>query len=111
QQLPTDAQPKANDGSSANLHGLVDPLSAARIPSAEMQFGAAGSNEQTRTLVNDGRIRRLPVVAPIETRLAVAPTVGKGIFAAPPSITPLDPPVDSNTLRTAERASNNSIWH
>jgi hypothetical protein len=75
-----------------------------------MQSGAAGRNEQTRDLVNDGRLRRLPVVVPIETRVAVAPSVGKGIFAAPPAVVPSATPIDNNQLRTAERDADNSIW-
>jgi hypothetical protein len=38
--------------------------SAANIPSSELQFGAAGRSEHVRTLVADGRLRRLPSVSP-----------------------------------------------
>jgi general secretion pathway protein D len=107
---PANTQPQANDGASANQPYLVEPLSAVRIPSSEMQFGAAGRNEQTRNLVSDGRLRRLPAVVPIETRVAVAPTLGRGIFAAPAADVPSATPIDNNQLRNAERDANNSIW-
>jgi general secretion pathway protein D len=107
-ELPPSTLQQPNDSASANYS--VEPLSAARIASAEFQFGAAGRNEQTRSLINDGRLRRLPIVVPIEAQLAVAPTVGKGIFPAPPAAAPSATPIDSNQLRTAERVSNDSIW-
>jgi general secretion pathway protein D len=89
----------------------LEPLAAERIPSAEFQFGIAGRNEQTRQLVNDGRLRRLPAVVPIKTQVAVAPSVGTGIFAAPRAVVPSTTPIESNNLRTAEREANDSIWH
>jgi hypothetical protein len=107
---PPNAQSEPSDSASANQRYLVEPLSAVRITSSEMQFGAAGRSEQTRELVSDGRLRRLPVVAPIETRVVVAPSVGKGIFAAPPAANSSPTPIDSNQIRTAERDASNSIW-
>lgn len=49
---------------------LPTPMSATQIPSAEFQFGVAGRNEQVRSLVAEGRLRRLPVVAPSSTAAA-----------------------------------------
>jgi general secretion pathway protein D len=107
---PLNAQPKPNDGAAASQPYSLEPLSAVRISAAERQLADAGRNEQTRDLVTDGRLRRLPVVAPIETRLVVAPTVGAGIFAAPPAVVPSATPIDSNQSRAAERDANDSIW-
>jgi general secretion pathway protein D len=109
QELPLNLQPKPNDGASASPSSSLEPLSAVRLSSAECQFGSAGRNEQTRNLVNDGRLRRLPETTPIETRLVVAPTVGNGIFAAPQAVVPSATPID-NQPRAADRSADDSIW-
>jgi Bacterial type II and III secretion system protein len=40
----------------------LPPLSAAHIPSAEFQFGVTGRADYVRSMVADGRLRRLPLV-------------------------------------------------
>lgn len=97
QELPPNTQPNSNDSAAAAGPYSPDPLSAIRITSAELQL-------------NDGRIRRLPVVIPIETRLTVAPIAGNGIFAAPPAVVPSATPIENKQIRTAERDANDSIW-
>ena len=67
-------------------------------------------NEQTRRALDDRLIRRLPVVLPIDTRLTVAPTAGRGIFAAPQAVVPSATPIDSDQPRAAERDASDSIW-
>lgn len=109
QERSSKTQPSSSDSAAAIPYSL-EPLSAARIPSAEFQFGVAGRNVQTRNLVNDGRLRRLPAVVPMETQVALAPSVGTGIFAAPQAVVPSPTPIDSNTVQTAERGVNDSIW-
>ncbi len=84
QELPLNSQPQPSDAAGAPGSPAFDSLSAVRIK-PELQVGAAGRSEQSGGLVNDSRPRRLPVVVPFETRVAVAPTVGSGIFAAPPA--------------------------
>jgi general secretion pathway protein D len=81
----------------------LEPLSAARIPSAEFQFGAAGQNEHVRALVAEGRLRRLPLVMQTDTRVATAAPATNGIFAAPPTTPATAGPAQNDELRAAER--------
>jgi hypothetical protein len=110
QELPINTQPKTDDSASARQSHVVGALSTIRTTSAEFQFGAAGGNAQTQSLVNDGRLRRLPVVVPIDTRITVAPTTGTGIFAAPPAAVPSATPIENNQIRAAENDAKLSIW-
>lgn len=48
---------------------LPGPLSATNIHSAEFQFGPAGRNAEIQSLVDDGRLRRLPAVTPANATL------------------------------------------
>jgi general secretion pathway protein D len=109
QELPLMAEPKTNDSAAATGPCSVETSSGLLTRSAEFHSGA-GRSEQAYNLVNDARVRRLPVVVPIETRVAVAPMVGTGIFAAPPAVVPSATPIDRNQLRAAERDANDSIW-
>jgi general secretion pathway protein D len=110
QDLPLNTQPKPEDSSAAAGPGPLESLTAVRMRPAEFQFGAAGRNEQTRRALDDRLIRRLPVVIPIDTRLTVAPTAGKGIFAAPQAVVPSATPIDRDQARAADRDASNSIW-
>lgn len=102
--LPTKIQPKPDDAATLQQPDSLEPLSAARIPSAEFQFGAAGRNEQTQSLVADGRLRRLPLVTRADAQVATAAVPSTGLFAAPATLGPLD----TNALRTAEHDDNQS---
>jgi general secretion pathway protein D len=109
QELPLNSQPAPDDSASANHPYSLEPLSAVRISSAEFQFGAVGRSEQTRGLVNDGRLRRLPLVAPIETRIVVAPATATALFAAPPATASSITPVENDELRAAARDTSDSL--
>ncbi len=103
--LPTKIQTKPDDAASLKQPDPLEPLSATRIPSAEFQFGAAGRNEQTRSLVADGRLRRLPLITRSATQIATAPAPGTGLFAAPATLGPLD----NAPLHTADYDDNASM--
>lgn len=84
-------------------------LSARQISSAELQFGVAGRSEHVRSLMVDGRLRRLPTVAPI----------GASFIASRPSRTGLSTDAANSQsgiatpagplVETTERASAVSI--
>ena len=98
--------PPANTSGSAPVlkqPTTMEPLSAARIPSSEFQFGAAGQNEQIRALVAAGRLRRLPLITPSDSTIATTAAPASGIFAAPPSVQPSVAPVQNDDLRAADR--------
>ena len=48
-------------------------MSAAQIPSAKFQFGVTGRNERVQEMIADGRLRRLPAIAPV----ADSPFIGR----------------------------------
>jgi type II/III secretion system protein len=78
-----------------------EPLSAAHIPSAEFQFGAAGQNEKVRALVAEGKLRRLPLVLRTDAQVAAAVPAATNLFAAPPATLPTLGPVQGAQPSTA----------
>jgi general secretion pathway protein D len=101
---PTEAKPR--DAVSVRQPECVEPLSAARIPSAEFQFGAAGRSEQIRALIAEGRLRRLPLVTPGDAQVATTVLPANGIFAAPPTAPATVGPAANDHLQTAERTGD-----
>jgi hypothetical protein len=63
-----------------------------------------GHTEPASNLATNSALRRLPTVVPIDTRVTVAPTQGKGIFPAPPALN------DADEIRAADRDAAKSIW-
>ena len=84
--LPPSNQSAPTEGASLKQPGSLEPLSARRIPSAEFQFGTAGKNEQVRSLMAEGRLRRLPMVDSKSAQVAAAAPVTPGMFSAPPAM-------------------------
>jgi general secretion pathway protein D len=105
--LPT-AQSPANDSAFRPNPYSAEPLVGGRLPSSLSQIAATGQDEPASNPATNDVPRRLPVVVPIETRVAVAPTKGKGIFPAPPAVQPLMN--DGDQVRSAEHDSDKSIW-
>jgi general secretion pathway protein D len=64
------------------------PLSADQIPSAELQFGAAGRYGHVRVLLAEGRLRRLPTVQQRGSITTQPAANGQELFSAPPSPPP-----------------------
>jgi general secretion pathway protein D len=88
----------------------AEPMSAARIPSAEFQFGIAGRNEEVRAMIADGRLRRLPAVTPSPS--AIGKVKVASLFK-PPAAAPLSPfraePGTSDQPHTAERSNGAAV--
>ena len=80
--------------------GIADPLSAARMLPAEFQF--AGQNEPLRATIAEAHLRRLPIVLPVENRVATASPPSIGLFSAPPALVPTVNP-ENEQFRTADR--------
>jgi general secretion pathway protein D len=106
-ELPPANEPQPADASTLKRPGSLEPLSARHIPSAEFQFGAAGQSEQVRTLMAEGRLRRLPMVDPTSTQVANAAAARPGMFPAPPTM-----PVSQvdNGPQTADRLPNAPVY-
>ena len=104
---PNDGESLPTEDDSTASHPLppvrqpddLPPLSAAAIPSAEFQFGVAGRAELVRTLVAEGRLRRLPIVSPGEPQLAERSTDAGDLFPGPLA------PAEDNAVRTADGAA------
>ena len=80
----------------------LPPLSAVHIPSAEFQFGVAGRADHVRSMVADGRLRRLPIVDRDQPQTVLqTATAPADLFLAPPS-TPAPPLAAEQTPRNPE---------
>jgi general secretion pathway protein D len=60
EELPEQVEETSSRNSSARLSTDLPHVAAAQIPSSVLQFGVAGRDQHVRTLVADGRLRRLP---------------------------------------------------
>jgi general secretion pathway protein D len=80
----------------------LEPLSAARIPSAEFQFGVAGRRAELQALVAEGRLRRLPSVQPNTSQPAASAVATGTLFGAPTAAAASIGPVQNSHIRTAE---------
>jgi general secretion pathway protein D len=83
EQIDSDEQPP---DASVHQTGALPPLAADQISSAELQFGVAGRAPHIRSLVDDGRLRRLPTVE-----------------SAPPEISAADVQVATDPAKAATR--------
>lgn len=80
----------------------LPPLAAKEISSAELQFGVAGRAEHVRTLVADGRLRRLPMVDQAAVRVAEKPAAARNLFA-PPNVDAESRAADSDSSPSVRR--------
>jgi general secretion pathway protein D len=105
EQLPQPTvQPQTNDSAFRTNPYSPEPLVGGRLSSSQSQIAATGHDEPMFNSATNGVLRRLPTVVPIETRVAVAPTRGRGLFPAPPALT------GGEDARAAEREAATSIW-
>ncbi len=109
QELPSVTQPTLNDSASQDHPYSLEPLAARHISSAEFQFGASGRSEQTRNLVAEGRLRRLPLVTQAGVQVATIPAPTAGIFAAPPATQTSITPMENDQLRAADRDASEAL--
>jgi hypothetical protein len=105
EQLPQPStQPAANDSALRPNPYSPEPLLGGRLSSSRSQVAVTGGAEPTSNPARNNAPCRLPVVVPIETRVTIAPTAGRGIFPAPPALNSTD------EARTADREAAKSIW-
>jgi general secretion pathway protein D len=100
---PADGDETADDSLPSAGDVALPPLAASQIPSAEFQFGVAGRNKHVRTLVAEGRLRRLPTVTSSHTQLAERANDAEEIFPAPST------PASDGVIRTADGGSSSLL--
>jgi general secretion pathway protein D len=105
EQLPAPATDSPSNDSALRPNPYSpEPLVGAQWTSPQPQIAATGRAEPTFHPATNNAPCRLPVVVPIETRVTIAPTAGRGIGPAPPALS------SSDEARTADREAAKSIW-
>jgi general secretion pathway protein D len=89
--------------------GSPEPMSATQIPSAEFQFGVAGRNEQVRVLVDDGRLRRLPVVVAVKDSPIIGNVRVERLFNGPSPAATAPAPAAAQQPRLAESPASTPV--
>lgn len=88
------------------------PQSADRVHPAEFQFGVAGRSQQVRSMVSDGRLRRLPIIDNQPQEVLQASTAPTNLFMAPQPVSQSDGVVETaapSSPHTARRLPQPSI--